>query len=43
MEREHPDASVITLGTASTDTLGQLIPTPVREESGYFPMGLLED
>ena len=43
MEREQHEAEVIELGTASLDTMGQLIPTPVREESGYFPMGLLED
>jgi hypothetical protein len=42
MERQQHDAAVIELGTASIDTLGQPIPTPKAEQSGYVFSGLLE-
>jgi hypothetical protein len=43
MERQSHEADVVELGTASIDTLGQPIPTPVRELLGYEPMWGLED
>lgn len=43
MERELHETDVIELGTASVDTKGQPIPTPLRESSGYVFLGLLED
>lgn len=42
MERESHETGLIELGTASTDTLGQLIPN-VPERMGYLPFGLFDD
>jgi hypothetical protein len=43
MDRQQHEAEVIELGTASIDTLGFHIPTPLREPTGYVWLGLLED
>jgi hypothetical protein len=42
MEREPKSSELLELGTASTDTLGPLVPTK-SEGAGYFPIGLTTD
>ena len=43
MERQENLTSPVELGTASTDTMGQPIPTAQSEKSGYVFLGLLQD